>query len=74
MIVFVFILTKTNSYEWFIPFTYSIETIGGNSSILNSYNISNIHPKVTWIKPENKKSSKRLIFINYLYKLIFFKV
>jgi hypothetical protein len=51
-----------SSYEWFIPFTYSIENTETPDTLLaaKNFNITNIHQRVIWIRPEDKESIYKL--------------
>ena len=55
----IWFLIKTFSYEWYIPFTYSIENSEPqeNGLAAKNFNISNIHNRVIWIDPKDKESN-----------------
>jgi hypothetical protein len=62
-------LTFILSYEWYIPFTYSIEKLRSAKSEASNFNISNMHENIIWLKPgENKSKSKTYL----LFKLFWF--
>jgi hypothetical protein len=44
------------SYEWYIPFTYSIEKLSSSSSKANDYNMLNMHDRIVWIEPGQNRS------------------
>ncbi len=65
---FIWNLFKKNSYEWFIPFSYSIEKTGLNiNSLANSVNMSNLHDQIIWLEPNGNKESKTF-YDFFIYK------
>ena len=61
-------LAKSDSTEWYIPFTYSVEQVGstGAVSVSNQADITNLFDKIEWLNP-GKELGKYNIFKNFLY-------
>ena len=61
-------LAKSDSTEWYIPFTYSVEQVGstGAVSVSNQADITNLFDKIEWLNP-GKELGKYNIFKNVLY-------
>ena len=46
------------SVKWYIPFTYSVETLGSINSFTNQVNTSNLFNRISWIEKSIHKVIK----------------
>ena len=56
------------SFEWYIPFSYSSDTVGTANQQSNKADASNIYSRIDWLQPgDNESNETTLSIFNYLY-------